>query len=150
MAAKANRDVSRREELRRSLEERRNELVATLHEKIRGVRDEHATHQIGRGRDDGGASEVDIQEDIELALIQMRFETLGRVDQSLARLEAGVYGQCLSCSEDISTSRLRAMPFAVRCRDCEEQVEIERRRTELARERPFLLDRRGRRDPELG
>jgi len=149
MAAKANSAASRRQELRRSLEERRTELVATLHEKIRGVRAEHATHQMGRGRDDGGASEVDIQEDIELALIQMRFETLGRIDQSLARLEAGVYGQCCSCSEDISTSRLRALPFAVRCRACEEQVETERRRTELERERPFLLDRRGRRDPEL-
>lgn len=150
MAAKAIGDVSRREELKRSLEARRKELVETLHEKIRGVRAEHAVHQIGRGRDEGGAAEVDIQEDIELALIQMRFETLGRVDQSLARLEAGVYGQCLSCSEEISTSRLRALPFAVRCRDCEEQVESERRRTELGRERPFLLDRRGRQEPELG
>ena len=150
MAARENTDVIRREELKRSLEERRNELEATLFERIRGVRAEHGSLLMGRSRDDGAASEVDIQEDIELALIQMRFETLGRIDQSIARLQEGVYGQCSSCSEDISTSRLRALPFAVRCRDCEEQVETERRRSQLERPRPSFVDRSGRRDSDYG
>jgi len=150
MTPRANKSTSRHDELKRLLEERRDELVATLHERIRGVRAEHGSLLLGRSRDDGEASEVDIQEDIELALIQMRFETLGRIDQSIARLDEGAYGRCSSCSEEISTSRLRAVPFAVRCRDCEEQVEIERRRVELGRVRPSFPDRNGRRDSDFG
>ena len=121
--------LSRRDELKRLLEDRRRELVATVHERMRVVRAEHRTNAPGSGLDDGEVSEVDIQEDIELALIQMRAETLGRIDESLARLEAGVYGHCSSCDEEIARSRLRALPFAVRCRVCEEQEESERQRT---------------------
>ncbi len=121
--------LSRHDELKRLLEDRRRELVATVHERMRVVRTEHGMNALGSGLDDGEVSEVDIQEDIELALIQMRAETLARIDESLARLEAGVYGHCSSCDEEIARSRLRALPFAVRCRVCEEQEESERQRT---------------------
>lgn len=142
---------TRRDELRRSLEERRSELVMTLHEKMRVVRAEHRKNAPGGGLDDGEMAE-DSQEDIELALIQMRAEILGSVNESIARLEAGVYGQCASCGQEIAMSRLRALPFAVRCRGCEEQDETERRRarTDHGRRRPFFVDRSSGRDPALG
>ena len=136
--------LSRRDELRQSLEQRRNELVAVLHERMQVVRAGHEIHALSGRLDDGEASEVDIQEDIELALLQMKSETLRHVDESLARLEAGVYGQCSSCGSAIATSRLLALPFAVRCRPCEEQNETHRQRTrtDQARGRPFLGQRR--------
>jgi DnaK suppressor protein len=143
-------DLSRRDELKRSLEQRRNELVAMLHQRMQVVRTEHEMHSLAGKLDDGEVSEVDIQEDIELALIQMKSETLGHIDESLARLEAGVYGQCSSCGQPIATSRLLALPFAVRCRPCEEQNETQRQRTraDQGRGRPFIVDSR-RRDPEF-
>ena len=143
--------LSRRDELKRSLEQRRNELVAMVHQRMQVVRAEHEIHALAGRLDDGEVSDVDIQEDIELALIQMKSETLGHIDQSLARLEAGVYGQCSSCGNPIATSRLLALPFAVRCRPCEEQNETQRQRTrtDQGRGRPFLVDSR-RRDPEIG
>jgi RNA polymerase-binding transcription factor len=142
--------LSRREELKRSLEQRRSELVAMLHERMQGVRAEHEIRALAGRVDDGEVSEVDIQEDIELALIQMKSETLGHIDESLERLEAGVYGQCSSCGHPIATPRLLALPFAVRCRPCEEQNETRRQRTrtDQGRGRPFLVDSRHR-DPEF-
>jgi DnaK suppressor protein len=74
--------------------------------------------------DQGETSEVDIQEDIELALIQMKAETLNKINEALARLEEGRYGLCFECGEEIAEARLRALPFAVRCKDCEEAREI--------------------------
>ena len=143
--------LTRRDELKRSLEERRNELVALLHQRMQVVRSEHEVHAFSGRLDEGEMSEVDIQEDIELALIQMKSETLGHIDESLARLEAGVYGQCSSCGNPIATSRLLALPFAVRCRPCEEHNETQRQRnrTDHARGRPFLLVDSRRRDPEF-
>lgn len=120
--------LARRIELKRSLEARRRELAVNLHERMRVVRAEHGTNALGGGLDDGDISEIDIQEDIELRLIQMKAEILKRIDESIARLDAGVYGYCSSCGEEIAMARLRALPFAVRCRDCEEQDETERLR----------------------
>jgi DnaK suppressor protein len=144
--------LTRSAELRRSLEERRSELVANLHRRMRVVRAERGMNAVGGGLDDGEVSEGDMQEDIELALIQLRAETLSRINASITRLEAGVYGQCASCGEEIATSRLRALPFAVRCRECEEQDETEHRRAraDQGRRRPFFVERSSDRDPALG
>jgi DnaK suppressor protein len=73
--------------------------------------------------DAADSSESDIQEDIEFALIQMKAETLTRINEALVRLEEGQYGFCYECGEDIAEARLRALPFAVRCKDCEEARE---------------------------
>ena len=135
--------LARRAELKRSLEDRRRQLVMTLHDRLREVRTEHGSNMMRGGPSDGEAPDIDIEEDIELAVIQMRAETLGRIDEAIARLDAGVYGQCSSCGEEIATSRLRALPFAVRCRECEEQDEAERGRARMGegRRHPFFMDR---------
>lgn len=114
---------TRYDELKQMLEERQRELVAEVQGKIRGVRADGAEkpHDV---MDQGETSEVDIQEDIELALIQMKAETLNKINEALARLEEGRYGMCFECGDEISEARLRALPFAVRCKDCEEAREI--------------------------
>ena len=116
-------EASRYDELKRMLQDRQRELVAEVQGKIRGVRAEGAEkpHEV---MDQGETSEVDIQEDIELALIQMKAETLNKINEALARLEEGRYGLCFECGDEISEARLRALPFAVRCKDCEEAREI--------------------------
>jgi DnaK suppressor protein len=88
------------------------------------VRDEHTV--------------ADIQEDISLALLQMRADTATRIDDALGRLAAGTYGVCADCEEEISEPRLRALPFAVRCRACE------------ARREQLRLHARQRADPDGG
>ena len=81
-------------------------------------------------------SEADIQEDIEFALIQMKAETLNKINDALVRLEQGDYGNCYDCGEEIAEKRLRALPFAVRCKDCEEAREnAEQRQRQLAARR---------------
>lgn len=41
------------------------------------------------------------------------------VERALARLEIGGYGICEDCSQTISLERLRALPEATRCVNCE-------------------------------
>jgi DnaK suppressor protein len=53
----------------------------------------------------------------------MKAETVSRIDAALRRLEAGVYGDCSQCGSPIAAERLRALPFAVRCRKCESSRE---------------------------
>ncbi|MGE0394776.1 MAG: TraR/DksA family transcriptional regulator [Vicinamibacterales bacterium] len=134
-ATKTETRSSRYAELKKMLEHRRQELLSEMQGKMRDVRGEG-----GRERDvadQGETSEIDIQDDIELALIQMKSETLNKVNQALRRLDDGLYGNCFECGDEIAAPRLRALPFAVRCKDCEEA-----RETAAQRER-LLAQRRG-------
>jgi DnaK suppressor protein len=129
-----NRD--RYSELKRILEERRREIMEQVQEKIRDVRTEGANNPNLGVVDAVESSEADIQDDIEFALIQMKSETLNKIEEALHRLEDGTFGYCFECGEEISERRLRALPFAVRCKDCEEAREVaEQRERQMAARR---------------
>jgi DnaK suppressor protein len=132
---------TRYDELRRILEERRRAILAEVKTKIRDVRADGSGDNIDRVADAAETSEADIQDDIEFALIQMKAETLQKIDQALARLEEGAFGRCFECGDEISEQRLRALPFAVRCKDCEEAREMAAQRDRVLSQRrtPGLL-----------
>jgi DnaK suppressor protein len=146
MSARSNQTTmaqGRYVELKKILEERRREILNEVQEKMRDVR---AVGASGEGQgvlDAAETSEADIQDDIELALIQMKSETLHKIEEALARLDEQTYGYCFECGDEISERRLRALPFAVRCKDCEEAREIaEQRERQLSQRRSagFLID----------
>jgi DnaK suppressor protein len=137
---KQHMNPERYSELRRILEERRREMVTEVQGKIRDVRSEASGTPVNGVLDAAESSDADIQEDIELALIQMKAETLTRIDEALARLEKGTFGFCTECGEEISERRLRALPFALRCKDCEEAREVaEQRERQAATRRSSLF-----------
>jgi DnaK suppressor protein len=131
-SAKGSTAKSRYHELKKMLEDRRRELMNEVQGKMRDVRaDGNKDRDV---LDQGESSEVDIQEDIEFALIQMKSETLNKINAALGRLDEGTYGNCYECGDEIAEARLRALPFAVRCKDCEEAREnAELRERQLAR-----------------
>jgi DnaK suppressor protein len=113
--------TSRHAGLRQMLMERRRQMQDDIQSRIRHGR----TDRPNEVRDDLEVSDADIQGDIEFALLQVRAETLTRIDEALVRLDAGKYGSCFECEGEISERRLRALPFAVRCQACEERREEE-------------------------
>ncbi|MDO8835908.1 MAG: TraR/DksA C4-type zinc finger protein [Vicinamibacterales bacterium] len=132
----ANRTTGGRyEDLKRLLGDRRREIMSQVHEKIKGVRTESSGKKMSEVYDAGESSESDIQEDIEFALIQMKTETLGKINEALSRLDEGAYGNCFECGEEIAEQRLRALPFAVRCKDCEQARENAQLRERLMAQR---------------
>jgi DnaK suppressor protein len=131
---KASAKTSRYNELKQMLEDRRRELMNEVQGRIRDVRaDGNKDRDV---LDQGESSEVDIQEDIEFALIQMKSETLNKINEALRRLDEHTYGNCFECGDEIAEARLRALPFAVRCKDCEEARETaEQRERQMAQKR---------------
>jgi RNA polymerase-binding transcription factor DksA len=81
---------------------------------------------------------------ISLAFLQIKFQTLKQIDDALARLQRGLYGTCVECGDEIPAARLRALPFAVRCLDCEDDREALEKRAHASQRRtaPFqgILD----------
>lgn len=129
--------AGRYEELKTILEERRLEIIGAVQHKMRDVRTEGAATTGQGARDEAETSEAEIQDDIEFALLQMKTETLSKINEALSRLDEGSYGNCYECGGEIRQGRLRALPFAVRCRECEEAREDERNRERV------LAGRRG-------
>lgn len=125
----------RYDELKGILEERRREIMSEVQGRMRDVRAEGAGSAVQGVLDAAESSELDIQDEIEFALIQMKAETLNKIDEALRRLEEGTYGYCFECGEEVHEKRLRALPFAVRCKDCEEAREIKQQRDRLMAQR---------------
>jgi DnaK suppressor protein len=121
---------AQRASVRRMLVERRRELLNEIHSRVRVVREvgsskDHHTSRLAE------TVEVEPEDDLEFALIQMKSEMLETVNEAVRRFDAGAYGDCLDCGEVITPARLRAMPFAVRCRECEEAREDEQHRERI-------------------
>lgn len=119
---------ARQRDLQAMLHDRQREMQNVLQRRFRQVPSDGPTD----GLDETEHAEADIQEHIEVALIQMKEDTLHRVREALVRLDAGEYGYCAECDGEISGKRLQALPFAVRCTACEDAYE-----QRAARERRF-------------
>lgn len=137
--AMQGRSDGRREELKLALQARRREIDASIRERMSSLREKRATGEHVVAPADGEAGDVDVHEDVELALVQMKRETVERIDDALARLDANEYGRCLECGDEIAAARLRALTFAVRCVACEDAREMEARRRRRAEHVQQLL-----------
>lgn len=132
------RTATRTAELRQMLTDRRNDLQAEVASGLRIGR-------AGRPKEGGDNledSDAMVQGDIAISLLQMRAEMLTRIEHAIVRLDAGRYGTCVECERDIAEARLRALPFAVRCQECEgarEQVQGRADRVALQKGSFWLL-----------
>ena len=125
---------SRYDEPKQKLEDHRRELLHEVRGKMRDARtDSTKEHEV---LDEGEISDGDVQDEIEFAVIQMKAETLNKIDGALRRLDEGTYGDCFECGKKIAEARLRALPFAMRCKDCEEARETAALRHRIISRRP--------------
>jgi RNA polymerase-binding protein DksA len=118
MNRKQNTEDRRHEVLSRMLTERQ----AEIRNKLRSLR-EVLPAAVTQVKDDEERSMEDFVLGMDFALMEMESETLRKIDEALLRLEEGTYGACSECDESISELRLKALPFASLCRDCQEQAE---------------------------
>jgi RNA polymerase-binding protein DksA len=63
--------------------------------------------------------------DRDIALEANREKMLDGIDRSFERIHDGSYGRCEDCGCEIPSVRLEALPYAVRCVECEEKQEEE-------------------------
>ena len=121
-------------ELRAMLELRYRELSSQIRGSIRDGRTQDA--RASSVNDSNEVPDAPTESEIDLALTQLRAEMLHRIAAALSRLDEGHYGRCTECGGDIPGPRLKAMPFAIRCRNCESaREEAERLRSAVSRDR---------------
>lgn len=107
------------ERLRKLLEEKRQEIVDSYNRDL----------QVGQSNGGDGADDlVDransaYNREFMLALSGTERDMLRSIDTALERLEKGLHGICDPCGRAIPPARLKAVPWARYCIDCQERVE---------------------------
>ena len=56
---------------------------------------------------------------------------LRQVEVALERLQAGKYGSCINCGQEIPENRLNAVPWAIYCTACQEVVDRVQARVQM-------------------
>jgi DnaK suppressor protein len=102
---------AQREELRRTLEAKRKQLLLVLREHEDSAEERDEAHE----RDPGDAADLAgsaIEDNDRIAMADRDLELLEEVDHALTRLDAGTYGLSEASGRPISYERLRAVPWA--------------------------------------
>src|SRR5574337_823374 len=61
-----------------------------------------------------------VEQDVNVTTASVRSRMLRQIDYALERVAGGTYGECQACGEQISVNRLKAIPWAEHCLNCEE------------------------------
>jgi DnaK suppressor protein len=107
-------------EKRRLWNEVRRELFEKVGEEL------HSQYELPQDIEEQGL--IDLMEDIDLAVADIRRQELTRMDEALRRLKEGRYGLCEECGAEIEEGRLRVAPCAPCCITCQARREGPRSR----------------------
>ena len=102
-------------EIRRTLEERRDEMRARVAELAK--RPELGAAQ-GFGKRIGDGTTEAISRITDIGVGRSLEASLARTERALEKLDDGTYGRCDTCGGEIPPRRLEAMPDSVLCVAC--------------------------------
>ena len=110
-------------------------VLQSLRSRLKGDLDQMTDEALGRdlGGGSGNLSNSPLHmadlgtdnydQEFTLGLIENEQGTLEQVNEALARMDLGKFGQCVECSEPISKPRLEAIPYARHCIRCARKLE---------------------------
>lgn len=113
----------KRAALRRLLIQKREDIVKEAKAEISKYTKGETRQLVDTALDNGDWSIVDLSADISLRQLSTHREILLKIDEALRKLAEDTYGKCEECGEDINEGRLKVLPFATHCRDCQEKKE---------------------------
>lgn len=113
-------DKKQLEKYRKRLLEKRHEIVDEFQKNVNYRKESVA--------DDGTQDIADkanmaYNKEFIFSLTDAERDQLQLIEEALARLEGGDFGVCVSCNNEIKTSRLEAVPWAKYCLNCQELQE---------------------------
>lgn len=91
--------------------------LTQLHEEAFGQNGNHDAESKAGDTADG------YYQEFNLRLMERDENTLAEVLEALDRIAAGSYGQCEGCEAGIAKDRLRAVPYARLCIECQRNAE---------------------------
>jgi RNA polymerase-binding transcription factor len=106
------------EKIRKKLEQERAELL----ENITGEQKKLNNYAVSNP-DPSDLADKSFYQDITQVQLNHLERQLEEVEAALKRIDSGEYGLCAKCGNPINPERLEAMPEAIYCMDCKQQME---------------------------
>ncbi len=113
----------RQEALRAILLKKKQEVTRDLEDQMGHQLNTDLQQRIDHVLDSGDQATLDIAEDLDLSLLEMRNKNLKAINNALQRLNVGTYGICEECGSEIPEKRLMVMPFTSLCVVCQDKQE---------------------------
>jgi len=85
--------------------------------------------------DEGDRADTERTHEVSILLSVRDKEKLHAVEEALERVREGTYGVCEECGDEIGGGRLKAMPLAKSCVNCQSQMEKEKAHQRFAEEK---------------
>ncbi len=117
-------DLEQREHFMKILTSWRQELLDESSRTVHSLQDETINHP-----DPTDRASQETEMSIKLRNRDRERRLIRKIEESIARLEIGSYGFCISCGVQIAVKRLEARPTATLCMDCKELDELRERRS---------------------
>lgn len=111
------------EKLKQGMLERQRVLVGEVADQRSRTAEDGNDEALGGVGDAGDESVLRMMTDLHLQEAGRDVEELQAIDAAFRRMEAGEYGQCEECGNEIGHPRLQAQPTATRCVECQAQHE---------------------------
>ena len=111
-------------------------LLLKLRAQLAGDVSKLGDHALGRSRQSaaGDLSNMPIhmadigsdnfEQELTLDLMQSEEAEVKQIDEALARIDDGSFGDCKACGKDIPKARLEVIPFTTMCVDCKKDEEV--------------------------
>jgi DnaK suppressor protein len=122
------------EKLKATMLERQRVLTEEVSAQRAQAAEEGNEDAIGGPGDAGDESVVRMVTDLHLQEAGRDLEELRGIEAALQRIADGSYGYCERCGIEIDPARLQVQPIAVRCLECQAQIE----KTHAHKETPTL------------
>ena len=125
----------RYKELRQILLEVRDEVLNKIAAEMGAKSAEDPRMSTIATMDIGDLSQMDLDGDIDYAILNMQVERLRNIERALDRLEERSYGYCEDCGRMLPVERLKILPFTQYCVRCQEKREQMRQESKLKKMR---------------
>lgn len=106
------------EEFRQLLQEQMDKL---LHEAGKTVSD--MTDEKTNFPDPTDRASLESDRNFELRIRDRERKLIGKIREAIERIEAGDFGECEDCGEEIGEARLKARPVTTLCIECKTEQE---------------------------
>ena len=111
-----------RAKLRKTLLERREQVLAQIDGEIEDSRDDPLG---ARYRDVADQASDALYSELAHGFAEIASANLRMIENALGKIDDKTYGHCEACGEPIAEARLRVLPFAELCVQCKREEEDE-------------------------
>lgn len=66
-----------------------------------------------------------IETETTAGILEVGTDQLPEIEAAIDRCKGGLYGICMGCTELIPKERLKAIPYALRCKNCQASFEVD-------------------------